>query len=125
MRSDGEEAEELSLQRMKTTRSSGKPSKKSDLAVVLRELLSFFLCSVIIVMCSLPYLLLLRQILLIFQALCEPLRVRCGLFGNFSGRVWERVCKWFWLFLFISVVIKDETNALGTNLYTRGMRETK
>lgn len=44
MRSEGEEAEELSLQRMKTTRSSGKPSKKSGFAVVvvLRELLSFF-----------------------------------------------------------------------------------
>lgn len=30
MRSEGEEAEELTLQRMKTTRSSGKPSKRSD-----------------------------------------------------------------------------------------------
>ena len=36
MRSEGEEAEELTLQRMKTTRSSGKPSKKSDSSAFVR-----------------------------------------------------------------------------------------
>lgn len=45
MRSEGEEAEELSLQRMKTTRSSGKPSKRSRFSgsEVLVGVLGFFL----------------------------------------------------------------------------------
>lgn len=41
-KSEGDEAEALSLQRMKTTRSSGKPSKKSDFSVVQTLVLSFF-----------------------------------------------------------------------------------
>lgn len=42
MKSEGQAAEALSLQRMKTTRSSGKPSKKSGFSKVLLQVLSFF-----------------------------------------------------------------------------------
>lgn len=45
MRSEGPEAEEQSLQRMKTTRSSGKPSKRSKFSgnELVDEVLGFFL----------------------------------------------------------------------------------
>ena len=42
MISEGQEAEELSLQRMKTTRSSGKSSKRSDFSVSVGGVLCFF-----------------------------------------------------------------------------------
>lgn len=42
MKSDGDPAEELSLQRMQTTRSSGNPSKKSDLPALSGAGLIFF-----------------------------------------------------------------------------------
>lgn len=77
MKSEGEEAEVLSLQRMKTTRSSGKPSKKSDFSGVSLQVLSFF-----------PHIIFFH--FLIFQTLCGV--VWCGVVWCSGGGAYMFVC---------------------------------